>query len=198
MKKQNIFIDFDGTICFDYFWRSAPKEINATIVKFLFQDNVHLIENWMRGKFSSEEVVKNISQNTGLNYTLIWDIFVKDCKNMYVRPEILQVVSKCNVNNNTILITDNMDCFNRFTNPQIQFEKYFSYIFNSYDYGVLKDDVPTKCLFKKIIDLYDFDIKKSVLLDNSEKNCNIFSELGGTSFLVKNADDTLSTLKMLE
>ena len=24
MKKQNIFIDFDGTICFDYFWRSAP------------------------------------------------------------------------------------------------------------------------------------------------------------------------------
>ena len=44
MKKQNIFIDFDGTICFDYFWRSAPKEINATIVKFLFQDNVHLIE----------------------------------------------------------------------------------------------------------------------------------------------------------
>ena len=91
-----------------------------------------------------------------------------------------------------------MDCFNRFTNPQIQFEKYFSYIFNSYDYGVLKDDVPTKCLFKKIIDLYDFDIKKSVLLDNSEKNCKIFSELGGTSFLVKNADDTLSTLKMLE
>lgn len=51
---------------------------------------------------------------------------------------------------------------------------------------------------KKIIDLYDFDIKKSVLLDNSEKNCKIFSELGGTSFLVKNADDTLSTLKMLE
>ena len=183
MKKQNIFIDFDGTICFDYFWRSAPKEINATIVKFLFQDNVHLIENWMRGKISSEEVVKNISQNTGLNYTLIWDIFVQDCKNMYVRPDILQTVSKCNVNNNTILITDNMDCFNRFTNPQIQFEKYFSYVFNSCDYGVLKDD---------------FDIKKSVLLDNSEKNCKIFSELGGTSFLVKNADDTLSTLKMLE
>ena len=198
MKKQNIFIDFDGTICFDYFWRSAPEEINKTIVKFLFQDNVHLIENWMRGKISSEEVIKIISQNTGINYTLIWDIFVKDCKNMYVRPDILQAISKCNVNNNTILITDNMDCFNRLTNPQIQFEKYFSYIFNSYDYGVLKDDALNECLFKKIIDLYGFDIKKSVLLDNSEKNCKIFSELGGTSFLVKNADDTLLTLKMLE
>jgi FMN phosphatase YigB (HAD superfamily) len=198
MKKQNIFIDFDGTICFDYFWRSAPKEINAKIVKFLFHDNVNLIENWMRGKLSSEEVVKNISQNTGLDYTLIWDIFVQDCKNMYVRPDILRAISKCNVNNNTILITDNMDCFNRFTLPQIQFEKYFSYIFNSCDYGTLKDDAPTKGLFKKIIDLYDWDMKKSVLLDNSEKNCKIFSELGGISFLVKNAEDTLSTLKMLE
>ena len=46
-----------------------------------------------------------------------------------------------------------MDCFNRFTNPQIQFEKYFSYVFNSCDYGVLKDDTPAKCLFKKIIDM---------------------------------------------
>lgn len=198
MKKQNIFIDFDGTICFDYFWRSAPKDINATIVKFLFQDNVYLIEDWMRGKSSSEVIVTKISQNTGLDYTLIWEIFVKDCQNMYVNPKILQAVSKCNKNNNTILITDNMDCFNRFTRPQLQFEKYFSYIFNSSDFGVLKDDTPIKGLFKKIIDLHNFDIKKSVLLDNSDKNCKIFAELGGTSFLIKSAEDTLSILEMLE
>lgn len=198
MKKQNIFVDFDGTICFDYFWRTAPKDVNAAIVKFLFQDNVHLIENWMRGNSSSEEVVTIISQNTGLDYTLIWDIFVKDCQNMYVNPEILQAVSNCNKNNNTILITDNMDCFNRFTKPQLHLEKYFSYIFNSSDFGILKDDALAKGLFKKIIDMYDFDIEKSVLLDNSDKNCKIFSKLGGTSFLVKNADDMLSILKMLE
>lgn len=198
MKKQNIFIDFDGTICFDYFWRSAPKDINSTIVKFLFQDNVYLIEKWMRGKYSSEKIVNIISQNTGLDYTLIWDIFVKDCQSMHINPEIMQAISNCNRNNNTILITDNMDCFNRFTNPQLHFEKYFSYIFNSSDFGILKDDTPAQGLFQTVIDLYDFDIKKSVLLDNSDKNCKIFSELGGTSFLIKNMKDTLSILKMLE
>lgn len=198
MKKQNIFLDFDGTICFDYFWRSAPKDINTTIVKFLFQDNIYLIEDWMRGKSSSEEIITKISQDTGLDYTLIWNIFVKDCQDMYVKPEILQTVARCNKNNNTILITDNMDCFKRFICPQLQFEKYFSYIFNSSDFGVLKDDSPTKGLFKKIIDLYNFDIKKSVLLDNSDKNCKIFTQLGGTSFLIKDAEDTLSILKMLE
>lgn len=198
MKKHNIFIDFDGTICFDCFWRSAPKNISAPIVKFLFQDNVCLVENWMRGKFSSEEIVAEISKNTGFDYGLIWDIFVKDCQNMYVNPEILQAVTKCNKNNNTILITDNMDCFNRFTSPRLQFEKYFSYIFNSSDFGVLKDDLPTKGLFKKILDLYDFEIEKSVLIDDSDKNCEIFTQLGGTSFLIKNVQTVLPILKMLE
>ena len=43
MKKQNVFVDFDGTICFDYFWRSTPEEIKTTIGKFLFQNNTYLL-----------------------------------------------------------------------------------------------------------------------------------------------------------
>ena len=74
MNKQNIFIDFDGTICFDYFWRSASQEVNKIITKFLFQDNTTLIENWMRGNLSSENIVTLIAENTGLDYDLIYDI----------------------------------------------------------------------------------------------------------------------------
>lgn len=197
MNKQNIFIDFDGTICFDYFWRSAPQEVNKIITKFLFQDNTTLIENWMRGNLSSKNIVTLIAENTGLDYDLIYDILVKDCQNMYISPELLQAISDLGKNNTTILITDNMDCFNHFTKPALRLEKYFSYVFNSYDFGILKDDTTSGGLFKKVCDIYKFDITKSVLVDNSEENCTIFTKLGGRAFLVKNSDDTLSILQTI-
>ena len=78
MKKQNIFIDFDGTICFDYFWRSAPEEIKKIIGKFLFQDNTYLLEDWMRGQKSSEDINQIISDNCNLDYNMIWSYFIKD------------------------------------------------------------------------------------------------------------------------
>ena len=197
MKKQNIFIDFDGTICFDYFWRSSPEKIKGTIVEFLFQNNTYLLEDWMRGQKSSEDINKIISTECNLDYNMIWKYFVKDCENMYVAEDVLSAISSCRKNNTLILITDNMDSFNRFTRDKLKLTEYFDYIFNSCDYGLLKDDPIQKGLFKKVIDIHNFDIKKSVLLDNSKKNCDLFSELGGESFLVKDKQDVISILKML-
>lgn len=90
-----------------------------------------------------------------------------------------------------------MDCFNRFTKPALQLEKYFSFIFNSCDFGVLKNDTSSGGLFKKVCDMHKFDIKKSVLLDNSEENCAIFTKLGGRAFLVKSQEETLPLLQTL-
>ncbi len=198
MQKQNIFVDFDGTICFDYFWRSTPKEIKNAIGKFLFQDNTYLLEDWMRGQKSSEDINQIISDKCNLDYNMIWNYFVKDCKNMIISEDILCALSACKKNNILILITDNMDCFNRFTKNKLNLSEYFHYIFNSCDYGFLKDDPPQRGLFKKIIDLQGFDVQKSVLLDNSQKNCDLFNQLGGTSFLIKDKQDVISILKMLE
>ncbi len=197
MKKQNIFIDFDGTICFDYFWRSSPEKIKETIVKFLFQNNTYLLEDWMRGQKSSEDINKIISTECNLDYNMLWDYFVKDCENMYVAEDVLSAISSCRKNNTVILITDNMDSFNRFTKDKLKLKEYFDYIFNSCDYGLLKDDLIPKGLFKKVIDIHNFDIKRSILLDNSQKNCDLFNELGGESFLVKDKRDVISILKML-
>ena len=198
MQKQNIFVDFDGTICFDYFWRSAPKEIKKVIDKFLFQDNTYLLEDWMRGKKSSEDINQIISDKCNLNCSTIWDYFVTDCENMFISEDILRALSACKKNNVLILITDNMDCFNRFTKNKLKLSDYFHYVFNSCDYGCLKDDPPQRGLFKKIIDLQGFNIQKSVLLDNSQKNFDIFNHLGGSSFLIKDKHDIVSVLNMLE
>lgn len=198
MKKQNIFIDFDGTICFDYFWRSSPEEIKEKIGKFLFQDNTYLLEDWMRGKKSSEDINNIVSTNCNLDYNMLWDYFVKDCENMYVPQDILNAISSSRKNNTLVLITDNMDSFNRFTKDKLRLTEYFDYIFNSFDYGLLKDDPAQEGLFKKVIDIHNFDIHKSVLLDNSQKNCDLFRELGGESFLVKDKQDVISILKNFE
>ncbi len=197
MKKQNIFIDFDGTICFDRFWRLLPLETRSKIGKFLFQDNLQLFKEWMRGKRSSEEIHHMISEECGLDYNMMWEHFVRGCQTVSVSEDILKALADCKKNNTLILITDNLDCFNRFVKEELKLSTYFHYIFNSYDYGVLKEDPAQEGLFKKIIDLNKFDLHNSVLLDNDAQNCELFNQLGGTSFLIKDKEDTVSTLNML-
>ena len=198
MKKQNIFIDFDGTICFDYFWRSAPDAFKQKFEPFLFRDNGNIVEDWMRGNLTSEQVCHFISENRGLNYEDIFEIFVNDCETMIVKSEILMAIDKCRKNNNVFLITDNMDSFTRFTEPRLKLKQHFDKIYNSADYGKLKDDSIEESLFTKALSDSNSDIKKSVLLDNSKRNCEIFKKLGGTSFCVDSAEHVLTLFKMLE
>ncbi len=198
MKKQNIFIDFDGTICFDFFWRGVPDSLRQKFESFLFRDNGNVVEDWMRGNLTSEQVCHFISENRGLVHDEILKIFVNDCKTMTVKPEILMAIDRCRKNNNVFLITDNMDSFTRFTEPGLKLKQHFDKIYNSADYGKLKDDAAEESLFTKALSDSNSDIKKSVLLDNSKKNCEIFKKLGGSSFCVENADHVLTLLKMLE
>ena len=45
MNKPILFIDFDGTICYDKYWRSLPERYNNKIQKLLFQKDQSLIND---------------------------------------------------------------------------------------------------------------------------------------------------------
>ncbi len=188
MNNRALFIDFDGTICFDLFWRSLPPDLNNQINNLLFHNNENLINSWMIGKFSSEDINSIISQNLKIEYEYLWDIFVNDCKKMSIRIKTLELLQKAKTYYKTILITDNMDCFDRFTVPSLNLRKNFDYIENSYNHKMLKSS-KDGVFFKEVAQSRNINLKDSILIDNSYHNCNIFEQLGGESISVLKPED---------
>ena len=196
MNKPILFIDFDGTICFDKYWRDLPKNEYKLIQNFLFIENKHIVESWMIGKYSSEEVNKIISDSLKLSYKMIWDTFVEDCKTMSVDMDILESILKLRETYQTVLITGNMDCFSRFTVPALNLNLYFEHIINSADTGSLKDENEGS-IFINYAKKLGTDISKCILIDDSEKICNLFNMLGGTPFNVNTEKNIKSYLREL-
>jgi FMN phosphatase YigB (HAD superfamily) len=190
---KTLFIDFDGTICHDRFWRSLPKDENQQIQDFLFSGSNSVVVDWMKGVYTSEEINQMVANETGLRYEYIWDAFVDDCKNMYVKKEILDAVKLLRKDFHIVLITGNMDCFTRFTVPSLQLNDYFDVIVNSFEEKQLKTD-NNGYTFTKYL---KGDIHDAILIEDSEKSCEIFSSLGGAAYRVLEKDDTQKYLLSL-
>lgn len=183
---KTLFIDFDGTICHDRFWRSLPKDENQQIQDFLFSGSNSVVVDWMKGVYTSEEINQMVANETGLNYVYLWEIFVADCKSMHVQNEILKAIQLLRNQFHIVLITGNMDCFNRFTVPSLQLQEYFDVIVNSYEEKQLKTDGNGYSFIKHC----KGNINDAILIEDSEKSCEIFSNLGGRAYRVSEKDDT--------
>ncbi len=191
--KPTLLIDFDGTLCHDRFWRSLELWSLHKVQDYVFGPNSdkELVSNWMKGKYTSEEVHKRLADDLGIDYDHIWQVFVRDCENMSIDENLLNGISNLRSRYNVILCTDNMDCFSRFTVPSLRLKDYFDEIINSYDKGISKNDNDGE-LFQKTVSGYGSSIAESILIDNSKNTCNIFEKLGGkTCFVTK--DQPLGT-----
>ena len=194
--KPILFIDFDGTICMERYWRSLPTKEHEQVQELLFRNDTTLVNEWLRGKHTAEEINKYIADETGIEYTYLWELFVQDCKNMHVPQEVLNKLNELRNKYTVILITGNMDSFTRFTQPALELEKYFDVISNSFYEGKHKTD-DNGSLFIKYIEQCDTDIKDALLIDDSTKVCDIFTKLGGTSLQVSHEKPILHYLQKL-
>ncbi len=188
---RTLFIDFDGTICHDRFWRSLDKDSCAKVQNLLFSGKNQIVRDWMRGVYSSEEINQMVAKETSVEYDSLWSLFVRDCQTMRVEPEILALINDLRNSFHVVLITGNMDCFSRFTVPSLQLNKYFDAIVNSFDEKQLKSENGgnsfTKYVKGKITD--------AILIEDSENSCKVFESLGGTAYRVASQSDTLKHLK---
>jgi len=199
MDKNIIFIDWDGTLCWGRFWESLLKTDAslAKVVSHFFTVEKEMELKWMTGKLTSEEVVKLISDRSGLPEKLLWESFVDDCEKMYVEAEAISLIKKLKEKYTVILVTGNMDCFSRFTVPALGLDKIFDHIVNSYYVGYLKSDHNGKT-FTDYFNQYNItDPSKSYLLDDSEKNCNAFTQLGGRAIKINTKNDTVNHLRAI-
>lgn len=194
--KPILFCDFDGVLCHDQHWRSLPPKKYEKARELLFQNDAILLNDWLRGKYTSEEINRIVSEKIHISFEKLWDIFVKDCKTMRVSKDALEALNRLRDRYTVILVTGNMDSFKRFTQPTLALDKYFDHISISYYEGTHKTDDRGK-LFIKYANKYGVSIQNCILFDDSTKVQKVFAELGGTVYLVTPDQNLLYHLKNL-
>ena len=55
-SKPVLFIDFDGTLCFERFWSDLPEHTYRAIQDHLFSGDRTVTIAWMRGQVRAEDV----------------------------------------------------------------------------------------------------------------------------------------------
>ena len=191
---QTIFIDFDGTICFDRLWRSLLEEKYKLLQEELFINRKDLVKDWMCGEYTSEEINKVVSELISVPYEDLWSIFIHDAKTQKVDLNILERIQGLRSNKAVILITGNMDHFSRFTVPSLGLDSYFDRIVNSYEEKQLKTDNNGATFLKYL----KGNIKDAFLIEDSEKTIQVFSNLGGRVLQVTDNSPIEKHLSFLE
>ncbi|MFA5954137.1 MAG: hypothetical protein WC817_01190 [Patescibacteria group bacterium] len=182
-SKPILFCDFDGTLCFDRYWRSLPPEDNEKIQKLLFGEDRTMVDGWMKGEYTAEEVNKFVAGQIGVPFEKLWNVFVEDCRTMKVSEQALKKLHTLRDRFTVVLLTGNMDSFSRFTVPALQLEKYFDLISNSHSERKHKTDNEGG-LFVEYARKLEVSLKDCLLVDNSPEACALFENLGGVSYLV--------------
>ena len=190
---RTLFVDFAGTLCHDRFWRNLPIREQEQIHQLLFETNSALVDDWMRGRHTSESINKFVSDRIGISYEALWGAFIADCNTMQVSENLLQAIDPLRDHFHTVLLTGNMDCFDRFTVPALKLERRFDAIVNSYNEGCLKAE-NSGASFKRHA---KGDVCDAVLVDDSVASCAVFEKLGGTAFCATSEQATLQFLRTL-
>ena len=133
----------------------------------------------------------------GISYEKLWNTFVHDAETMHVPNTLLDKIHSLRDRYQTVLMTVNMDSFDRFTVPALGLGSYFDLIVNSYTDGRFKNENGGE-IFIEYADRLNSSIESAHLIDDSESNCATFRNLGGSAYLVSETSPTIDYLNSLK
>ena len=208
MTKKVVFIDWNKTLSYSLFWEHLQDKKHPNhrhlpaIEKWLFVDNRNIINSWMRGEFSAEDIASKMSQGTGVDSGMILDELQRSCEEMrYSIDDLEDIVRRVRANGIEVVIaTDNMDTFSRFTVPAMRLDTVFDGILNSYDTGYLKDDnhpedsIP---FFDEYLARHGWNYADAILLDDSPDKSGKYKRLGFERVLIDSPEVLEVELKRL-
>lgn len=181
MKPLIVFLDWDGTLCFSRFWETAKQR--TIIDDVLFRQNKPMVLEWMRGKYTSEEIHDFLEKEARVSPADIWKEFVRGCETMGFDTRLRERVKNLRKKAKVVLVTGNMDCFSRFTVPALGLKEVFDDVVNSSELGYLKTENEGKT-FLDILAKYKVGIQESILVEDSENTCKVFEKIGGRAYRV--------------
>ena len=204
-KPKVIFIDWNKTLSNSMFW-SQMRNLNhphnkhvENIEKTLFNNNRNLINPWMRGEYSSEDICQIISNQSGIPFEIIFDGLKESCSVMeFISNEIPQLIKQLKSKGFKVVIaTDNMDTFSRFTIPAMKLTNLFDDFLISCDIKSLKGDVEENSIpfFKDYLQQNNLNYNDSILLDDCNDMGDVYNRLGLEIIKITDENKLISILK---
>lgn len=188
-RPKVVFIDWSQTLSSSKFWGHLQVVTHPyhglfkKIQDSLFTENNWLLDHWMRGRLSSEEVIGLISTRTKIEKCLLFGEFVRSCRKMqFDTPDALGLVDQLRSGGVKVVIaTDNMDSFRRWTIPALKLGDKFDEILDSFSLKAMKKDLGTSgesLFFGSYLRRLNLSYEQSVLIDDSKTTGDIVRRLG--------------------
>jgi len=197
MKTKILFLDWYGTLSSELFWpkiKNDDPKLSKRIEDILFNYPSELIRQWMLGIITAETICDVIAKNDSSTSTMLFDALIESCAGMCVDSNIIETIQKLRDDHHIVLVTDNMDCFSRFTVPQTGIAEWTDAILNSADLKRFKTDEQGKTFFDAARDLH-IPFHQTICIDDSSVTCDVVRSLGGTAMQTTGVEKTLEILK---
>ena len=183
---QALFIDWQGTLTDGVYWHHLenPEHKNHKYFSPLRRGLMDGIwdkyrNSWMRGQTVSEEVIREVADKTGIDYSLAFEEFVHSSGSMPIKStSVLDIIQQIRDKQVPVIIaTDNTDAFSRWTVPGLQLRHHFDGILNSFDIRARKPDsgkFGESLFFNPYWSAHNLAPNQTALLDDSpDKNGRI-------------------------
>jgi FMN phosphatase YigB (HAD superfamily) len=196
-SKRILFLDWDGTVSRGRFWSGLDETAYNRIQACLFSGDNDRVQRWLLGGLSSEEICRDLASELGLDSNALLEALRASCEVMKIDGDLISALANLSTTYEICFVTDNMDCFSRFTVPALDLDKVANRILNSSDLGRLKRD-NGGLTFCEAASAVDADITECHLIDDSEKNCRVFAALGGQAHLTTGPERTMEIVSALQ
>lgn len=204
---RTIFFDWNKTLSNSLFWEQLgnPEHErhgwNADISRYLFQENRHLISEWMKGMIDARQIAEKISSRYGYSSDILLEDLIESCRNMkFVSDEVLPLIQKLRGSGvQCVIATDNMDTFMKYTVPGMELERYFDGFLSSFDLKRFKYDTEAESIpfFDNYLQQYGLSYADVILIDDSPDTSGVYERLGFDILQIADDDDFVNKLRRL-
>lgn len=154
-------------------------DVTAKIEGSLFGNLKPMIDPWMRGGHTAEDIVKRLGADTRLSYKMLYQELIKSCESMqFISADTEELVQRLREKGTKVFVaTDNMDSFTRWTAPSMNLQNIFDGVLNSYEIKAVKrdfDENGVSLFFNKFLRENGISYGESIIIDDGEdRNGNI-------------------------
>lgn len=201
MSLKVLFVDWDGTLSNSKFWEqgNSPKldpVIVTEFTTFLFRDSKELIKAWMRGDVTSRDISDLIASQYDLEPAVVYHELELSCRRMrLIDASTPDKISRIRRNGTkTVIATDNMDTFMKWTVPALKLESIFDGVLDSPTNGALKADITegSSQFFGHYFQQQGVKAEETALIDDNLENAIV--ESFGMKFIHVNETNSLGAI----
>lgn len=195
MTTPLILIDWYRTLSLTRFWHGYEPTTLTAIESCAFA-NPARTDEWMRGRLSSEDICQEI-ERAGLGRAdEHLEALKRSCEDFLPAPEVTAALKQLAERADVVLVSDNMDCFARWTVPTLKPLGIFKELIVSSDVGLLKNDEGGR-IFTEICSRHGTAPRNVVFIDDSASTRQTFEKLGGRALPTNSPEDTVKVIQSL-